>query len=124
MGFAPGQVKEANEKCISLPSRIVGKTINPDFGGNPACKKTFGQVRGKVSDFLDLESKTTKQMVVIGGGVVVGLWLLNKGLSLAKYLAIGTVGYLAYKEYKKRQKERMRLGSERAQYEAMKSMEQ
>ena len=30
----------------------------------------------------------------------------------------------AYKEYKKRQKERMRLGSERAQYEAMKSMEQ
>ena len=53
---------------------------------------------------IDLKSKNEKIMLL--GGAVIGLWAISKGLSLIKYLAIGTAGYLAYKEYKKRERTR------------------
>lgn len=61
------------------------------------------QIKRKTSGVINLNSRNGKIMVV--GGAVIGLWAISKGLSLIKYLAIGTVGYLAYKEYKKRQYE-------------------
>ena len=87
------------DKIAWSETKCGGRILDNPCSGLSVSKNE--KIRRNTAGLIDLNSRNGKFMLV--GGAVIGLWAISKGLSLIKYLAIGTAGYLAYKEYKKRQ---------------------
>jgi hypothetical protein len=89
-----GEIKYVEESVLT-PIPSTTSQLPPELIERPADGLYVPEQR---AGFLNKDNAP-----LIIGTAVIGVWAVSKGLTILKYLAIGTAGVLIYREYKKRQ---------------------